>query len=176
MNEVVLIVDATRASFGQDLASFELALSVAGSLVTRLHESGVSYGVQVFARPYVALPVGKGDLGFVRAMELLAVTEAEGEEPLAETLWRLASLSAQTTTLIITKSLSGEWLQFAVLAQQRQLRVELFLARPEGHGLTSKEEELAVRLHVLGWRIRMIHTLDEIQQLETGWGAYASRP
>lgn len=175
MNEVVLILDSTRAAFGHDEIAFELALSITGSFVEWMHRQDLAYGLQVLGRPYVALPVGKGDLTLVRAMEYLAVAQPTGEEAFEDALWRLSILPIQTTALVVTRSLGAEWLRFGVYARERQLRVELFLSRPSDPRLSPQEDEIVGRLQALGWRVRVLQDLQALRQLETGWVQSASR-
>ncbi|MCY0874925.1 MAG: DUF58 domain-containing protein [Firmicutes bacterium] len=162
MNEVVLILDATKLSYGHDPLSFELALSLAGSFAEFLHQSETAFGLQVFAGQHIDLPVGRGDVNLIRVMEYLAVMQADGEEAIADTLWRLAGLPSQTTVVVIGHTLGSEWLKFAVLAKERQLKVELLITRLPNTSLSTDEAELCDALRSHGFRIRTIHSIDEI--------------
>lgn len=162
MNEVVLILDATKLAYAHDQVSFELALSLAGSLAEFLNQSGVAFGLQAFAHQHVDLSVARGDVHLIRVMEYLAVMQADGEEAVGDSLWRLAGLASQTTVVIITQTLGAEWLKLAVLAKERQLRVDLFVTRLPDTSLTLAEQELCDTLGAHGFRVRTIHTIDEI--------------
>ncbi len=168
VNELVLILDAAKDSYNEDLYSFELALSIVGSLAEYAYRVGLGFGFVAFAKDVFELPMSRGDVGLTRLLEYLAMIEPDGAAPMADSMWRLLSLPRQTTTVLVVSVITEALLGFAVIARDRQLHVELFVARTIQVEVREQEHRWADNLRALGWKIRLVRSLDDLGSLGVG--------
>ncbi|MHB1627480.1 MAG: DUF58 domain-containing protein [Bacilli bacterium] len=173
LNELLFILDTSHESFGGFPSSFELALSTVASLAEYAHRIRIVFGYYAFGTGVHHVPPKQGDLTLLRMLEHLAVAEADGQTSFPEGLWRLLSVPRQSTAVVVTRGVTDGLLRFAVLAADRQLRVQLLLARTEQSSLTPEEDALAERLRLFGWQIRTLHSLDSLDTLGSGGSSYA---
>ena len=173
LNELLFILDTSYESFGGYPSSFELALSTVASLAEYAHRTHIVFGYYAFGTGMHHVPAKQGDITLLRMLEHLAVAEADGQAPFAEGLWHLMSAPRQSTAVVVTRGVTDGLVRFAVLAADRQLRVQLLLARAEQSSLTPEEDALADRLRLFGWQIRTLHSLDSLDTLGAGGSVYA---
>ena len=175
LNELLFILDASHESFGGFPSSFELALSTVASLAEYAHRTRIVFGYYAFGAGMHHVPAQQGDLTLLRMLEHLAVAEADGQAPFSEGLWRLMSVPRQSTAVVVTRGVTDGLLRFAVIAAERQLRVQLLLARAEQSSLAPEEDALVERLRLFGWQTRALHSLDSLDALGAGGSLHAGQ-
>ncbi len=154
--EIVLVIDASEPSFGGAAASFERALSVAASIVQYAHREGLSFGLVTFARRFIDHGIGKGDVVLVQSLGHLAALEIQGDEGPGDSPWRLLGIPGQAVVLLIARRPERKLLRLAVMLREKRCRVTLLAVQATEAVFTGEEEEAAVQLRALGWRVERI--------------------
>ena len=163
-NEMVFALDAGHRDADQE--DMELALSAVASLVEYVYQANLPFGLLSFGAVFTEFPVTKGDVGFLQVMEHLAMVEANRLTEFHEEFWRFMTLPRQTAILLVTTEAKEDLLRLAVMAKERQLRIEMFLARTAP--VSDTEQTTLSRLRTFGWQVHELHALADFDGITAG--------
>lgn len=132
-NDFLFMLDRRRWSYGKQQEVFERAVSLTASLIAYAIERRFSAGLISCGKKRTALPLGRSQDHMLRLFEHLATVEADGKEPLSQTVLRdSVYLPAGATLVIVTPLLDDPLIQAVTQLAYRKIKVELFwLDKPE---------------------------------------------
>ena len=135
---------ATQAGEGND-STEEYGVRIATSLANHFLQAERLLGLMAHGEEKLTLDPARGSKQYGRILETLAMARADGRESIAEVLANEARTFGRNTTLIlITSSLSEEWLASVQEIIQHGTRVAVVFVDPEGFGGGSSEQMIAM--------------------------------
>jgi uncharacterized protein (DUF58 family) len=132
-NDFLFVLDRREWSYGGRRELFERAVSLTASLIAYAIDRRFSAGLVSCGKKRAVLPLGRSQDHMLRLFEHLATVEADGKEPLSQTVLREAVyLPAGATLVIVTPLLDDPLVQSVIQLAYRKVKVELFwIASPE---------------------------------------------
>lgn len=132
-NDFLFVLDRREWSYGGRRELFERAVSLTASLIAYAIDRRFSTGLVSCGKKRAVFPLGRSQDHMLRLFEHLATVEADGKEPLSQTLLREAVyLPAGATLVIVTPLLDDPLSQALIQLAYRKVKVELlWIADPE---------------------------------------------
>lgn len=132
-NDFLFVLDRRGWSYEKERELFERAVSLTASLIAYAIDRRFSAGLISCGTKRTAFPLGRSQDHLLRLFEHLATVEADGKEPLSQTVLRESVyLPAGATLVIVTPLLDDPLVEAVSQLAYRKIKVELFwLLHPE---------------------------------------------
>jgi uncharacterized protein (DUF58 family) len=155
-NDFLFVLDRRGWSYEKERELFERAVSLTASLIAYAIDRRFSAGLISCGTKRTAFPLGRSQDHLLRLFEHLATVEADGKEPLSQTVLRESVyLPAGATLVIVTPLLDDPLVEAVSQLAYRKIKVELFwLLHPEER--RRKEQRWPDTLTSLGVNITRI--------------------